>query len=231
MRPVTPQSSYGAQKAIGELLVCDMTRKGYSTGDHCDCRQLSCARASRTRPPHRSQAALSVSRCPVSTLFCPVAPATRVWVLSPRAAVANLIIGHEAPASRFAHTRSINVPGLQVGVGEAVSTLRRIAGDAVADHVKWQLDPAINRIVSTWPARFAHGARLRPRHASRHGLRQYRPCATLRTNSGNLTPGPSAAPAGSTSRSARRNSSGPAPLSWASSESMRRQARAPGLPW
>ena len=74
---------------------------------------------------------------------------------SPRAAVANLIIGHEVPASRFARTRSINVPGLQVGMGEAVAALRRIAGDAVGDRVKWQLDPAVDRIVSTWPSRFA----------------------------------------------------------------------------
>ena len=80
---------------------------------------------------------------------------TRVWVTSPNAVVANLIVGHEAPATKFAHTRSINVPGILVGVGEMVDALRRIAGDAVADRVKWQLDPAIDRIVQTWPARFA----------------------------------------------------------------------------
>ena len=36
-----------------------------------------------------------------------------------------------------------------------VETLRRIAGDATAERVKWQLDPAIDRIVQTWPVRFA----------------------------------------------------------------------------
>ena len=85
----------------------------------------------------------------------PVARDTRVWVTSPNAVVANLIVGHEAPATKFAHTRSINVPGILVGVGEMVDALRRIAGDAVADRVKWQLDPAIDRIVQTWPVRFA----------------------------------------------------------------------------
>src|SRR5439155_13620639 len=30
--PVTPQTSYGTQKAIGELMVYDMTRKGYIDG-------------------------------------------------------------------------------------------------------------------------------------------------------------------------------------------------------
>src|SRR5204863_10111913 len=30
--PITPQTSYGAQKAMGELMVYDMTRKGYIDG-------------------------------------------------------------------------------------------------------------------------------------------------------------------------------------------------------
>src|SRR5206468_7995505 len=72
-----------------------------------------------------------------------------------RAVVANLIVGHEAPASAFAHTRSVNVPGISVAIGDMVAALRRVAGDAVADRVKWQLDPAIDKIVSTWPSNFA----------------------------------------------------------------------------
>jgi hypothetical protein len=78
-----------------------------------------------------------------------------MWVQSPRAVIGNLVIGHEAPATAFAHTRSINVPGICVAVADMVAALRRVAGDAVADRVKWQYDPAIDRIVSTWPANFA----------------------------------------------------------------------------
>ena len=69
--------------------------------------------------------------------------------------IANLIVGHEVPAAKFAHTRSINVPGICVSVGEMVAALRRIAGEAVAERVKWQGDPVIERIVATWPPRFA----------------------------------------------------------------------------
>jgi hypothetical protein len=78
-----------------------------------------------------------------------------MWVISPRAVIANVIVGHEAPASAFTHTRSINVPGLCVPVGEMVDALRRVAGDAVAGRVQWRHDPAVDRIVSTWPANFA----------------------------------------------------------------------------
>jgi hypothetical protein len=86
---------------------------------------------------------------------CPVAPTTRMWVQSPRAVVDNLIVGHEAPAAAFAFTRSVNVPGISVAVGDMVAALRTIAGDAVADRVQWNYDPAIDRIVSTWPSNFA----------------------------------------------------------------------------
>jgi len=152
---LTPQTSYGTQKAIGELLVYDMTRKGYIDG-----RSLRLPTVT-VRPGKPNKAASSfasgIIREPLSGVdaICPVARYTRVWVTSPNAVVANLIVGHEAPATKFAHTRSINVPGILVGVGEMVDALRRIAGDAVADRVKWQLDPAIDRIVQTWPARFA----------------------------------------------------------------------------
>ena len=153
--PLTPQSSYGTQKAIGELLVYDMTRKGFVDG-----RSLRLPTVT-VRPGQPNKAASSfasgIIREPLAAIdaVCPVAPETRMWVTSPRTVIANLIVGHEAPASAFAPTRSVNVPGLSVSVGEMVAALRRVAGDAVADRVKWQYDPAIDRIVSTWPARFA----------------------------------------------------------------------------
>jgi nucleoside-diphosphate-sugar epimerase len=152
---LTPQTSYGTQKAIGEYLAFDMTRKGYIDGRSLRLPTIT------VRPGKPNKAASSfasgIIREPLSGVdaICPVARHTRIWVSSPRTAIANLIVGHEAPASKFAHTRSINVPGISVGVGDMVDALRRIAGDAVADRVKWQLDPATDRIVQSWPTRFA----------------------------------------------------------------------------
>jgi nucleoside-diphosphate-sugar epimerase len=153
--PITPQSSYGTQKAIAELLVYDMSRKGMIDG-----RSLRLPTVT-VRPGKPNKAASSfasgIIREPLAGVDapCPVAPTTRMWVTSPRAVVANIVAGHEAPASAFGHTRSVNVPGILVGVGDMVAALRKVAGDAVADRVKWQFDPAIDRIVSTWPANFA----------------------------------------------------------------------------
>ena len=153
--PVTPQASYGTQKAIGELLVYDMTRKGFIDG-----RSLRLPTVT-VRPGKPNKAASSfasgIIREPLSGVdaICPVARTTRMWVTSPRTVIANIIMGHEAPATAFAHTRSINVPGMLVPVEDMVTALRRVAGDAVAARVKWQFDPAIDRIVATWPANFA----------------------------------------------------------------------------
>jgi nucleoside-diphosphate-sugar epimerase len=152
--PLLLQSSYGTQKAIGEYLVYDMTRKGFIDG-----RSLRLPTVT-VRPGKPNKAASSfasgIVREPLAGVeaICPVRPETRMWVQSPRAVIANLLVGHEAPAAAFGHTRSVNVPGISVPVGAMVDALRSVAGDAVADRVKWQFDPAIDRIVSTWPAAF-----------------------------------------------------------------------------
>jgi nucleoside-diphosphate-sugar epimerase len=152
---LTPQSSYGAQKTIGEYLVYDMTRKGFIDG-----RSLRLPTVT-VRPGKPNKAASSfasgIIREPLAGIDarCPVSPTTKMWVQSPRAVIDNLIVGHEAPAAAFAYTRSINVPGISVAIGDMVDALRKVAGDAVADRVKWEFDPAIDRIVATWPANFA----------------------------------------------------------------------------
>jgi D-erythronate 2-dehydrogenase len=151
--PLTPQSSYGTQKAIGELLVSDMSRKGYIDGRSLRLPTIV------VRPGKPNKAASSfasgIIREPLAGVAatCPVAPQTHMWVQSPRSVIGNLIVGHEAPANALV-SRSINVPGISVGVGDMVNALRSVAGDAAADRVRWDYDAVIDRIVSTWPARF-----------------------------------------------------------------------------
>jgi nucleoside-diphosphate-sugar epimerase len=152
--PVTPQSSYGTQKAVCELLVHDMSRKRMIDG-----RSLRLPTVT-VRPGKPNKAASSfasgVIREPLAGVdaICPVEAQTALWINSPRAVVDNLIVGHEADGDAFGPLRAVNVPGLTVTVGDMVGALRRVAGDAVAARVKWQRDAAIERIVSTWPPRF-----------------------------------------------------------------------------
>jgi nucleoside-diphosphate-sugar epimerase len=150
----TPQNSYGAQKAMCELLINDMSRKGF-----IDARVLRLPTIT-VRPGKPNKAASSfmsgIIREPLSGVnaVCPVAPELKVWVLSPRRAIQNLLLAHALDASCFAHTRSINVPGLCVSIGEMVQALRQVAGDAVAERVIWQRDEPIEKIVASWPQAF-----------------------------------------------------------------------------
>ena len=152
---LTPQGSYGAQKAMGELLVSDMSRRGMIDGRALRLPTIT------VRPGKPNKAASSfasgIIREPLAGVdaVCPVVPATRMWVQSPPRVIENLLIGHDAPATAFGFDRSISVPGISVAVGDMVASLRRVAGDAVAGRVSWQLDPAIDRLVSSWPQAFA----------------------------------------------------------------------------
>jgi len=148
---LNPQSSYGTQKAIGELLVGDYTRKGFLDG-----RVLRLPTVS-VRPGRPNKAASSfasgIIREPLAGVesVCPVAPDTRLWLLSPRRAVESLVLGHELASESLGHRRSINLPGVSVRASEMVEALRSVAGDATARLVRWELDETINRIVGSWP--------------------------------------------------------------------------------
>jgi nucleoside-diphosphate-sugar epimerase len=148
---LTPQSSYGAQKAIGELLVNDYSRKGFVDG-----------RALRlptvvVRPglPNRAAStfASSIIREPLSgkDAVCPVAPETVMALASPRRVVAALAHALELPGEALGANRSLQVPGFSVQVGEIAAALRRAGGEAAYHRIAWQPDPAVQRIISSWP--------------------------------------------------------------------------------
>lgn len=152
---LTPQSSYGTQKAISELLVSDYSRKGFIDGRAIRLPTIV------VRPGQPNQAtstfASSIIREPLQgqTAVCPVTPETRLWIMSPRRAVASFIHVAELPTEAFGSSRVLALPGLSVSVQEMVDALRDIAGPAVLDHIRWEPDPFIQRIVGSWPDRFA----------------------------------------------------------------------------
>ena len=151
---LTPLSSYGVQKAMGELLVNDYSRKGFVDGRALRLPTIT------VRPGKPNAAASSfasgIIREPLNGIesMVPVGPDTRMWILSPRTVIDNLMIGHDVDASAFGRFRSVSVPGMQMRVGDMADALRRVAGPEVASRIQWKLDPRIDRIVSTWPSNF-----------------------------------------------------------------------------
>jgi len=151
---LTPQSSYGAEKAMAELLVADYTRKGFVDGRALRLPTVSVR-------PGRPNAALSsfassIIREPLNgeTVVCPVDRDARVWILSPDRAVECLITGHEIASNALGVNRSVNLPGLSVTVGEMVAALEHIAGPEVARLIRWEPDPHVQRVVASWPGAF-----------------------------------------------------------------------------
>ncbi len=150
----TPQSSYGAQKAMAELLIQDYSRKGFLDGRALRMPTISV----RPGAPNRaaSSFASGIIREPLDgkEAICPVAPDTLLWLMSPRRAIQAILHGHELDAAAFGPSRSMNMPGLSITVRDMVAALERVAGREVTARIRWELDPTLNPIVASWPGNF-----------------------------------------------------------------------------
>jgi nucleoside-diphosphate-sugar epimerase len=152
---LTPQSSYGTQKAIGELLVNDYSRKGFVDG-----------RALRlptvvVRPglPNRAAStfASSMIREPLTgrDAVCPVSPDTVMALASPRRVVAGLAHAHDLPGDALGGSRILQLPGFSVAVAEMAEAVKRAAGEEAYRRIKWQPDAQIQAIIGSWPQALA----------------------------------------------------------------------------
>jgi nucleoside-diphosphate-sugar epimerase len=150
----TPQGSYGIQKLMGELLVQDYTRKGFVDGRSVRVPTVV------VRPGRPNGAASGfasgIIREPLAGLDAPlpVPPETEMWVASPRAVVRMLLHAVSLSPQAWGWHRSLNLPGLTVSMREEIDALRAVAGEAVAARIRPAPDPAVQRLVSSWAARF-----------------------------------------------------------------------------
>jgi D-erythronate 2-dehydrogenase len=151
---LTPQTSYGAQKAAGELLLNDYSRKGFVDGRALRLPTI----VVRPGKPNKAAStfASSIIREPLAgeAAVCPVTRDAEMYILSPRRVIQALTHAFELPAEAFGMTRMLTLPGITVSIGEMVDALAEIAGRQVVDRIRWQPDPMIQKIVAGWPARF-----------------------------------------------------------------------------
>jgi nucleoside-diphosphate-sugar epimerase len=149
-----PQTSYGAQKVIGEYLVSDYSRKGFLDGRSLRLPTIV-VRAGKPNAAASSFAS-GIIREPLNGVVseCPVAPETGVWLLSPRRVVDAFIHAWELPAEAWGAQRWLNLPGITASVAQMVDALRQVAGEAVARRVVYKADARIQAIVKTWPVNF-----------------------------------------------------------------------------
>jgi D-erythronate 2-dehydrogenase len=150
---LTPLTSYGTQKAIGEALLADYSRRGFCDGVGIRLPTIV------VRPGKPNKAASGffsgIIREPLAgeDAVLPVAETVVHTHASPRAAVGFLV--HAAALPRDALTPRINLsmPGVCCTVAEQIASLRRIAGDRVAARIRRAEDPLVARIVAGWPQR------------------------------------------------------------------------------
>ncbi len=146
----TPLTSYGTQKAAGELLLNDWTRRGFLDGVGVRLPTVC------IRPGTPNQAASgffsSILREPLvgREAVLPVPESVRHWHASPRSAVGFLVRAATLDTHLLGPRRTLSMPGLSATVGEQLEALRRVAGDRAVRLVRHEPDESVMRIVGTW---------------------------------------------------------------------------------
>ncbi|MEL7332086.1 MAG: D-erythronate dehydrogenase [Cyanobacteria bacterium J06560_2] len=167
---VMPQSSYGTQKAIGELWVNDYSRKGFIDGRVLRLPTV-CVRPGKPNAAASSFAS-SIIREPLKAeqAVCPVDPSLALWLASPQVVTANLVHALTISADSFVIGRTLNLPGITVTVQEMLEALEAVAGEDVRSHIDYQPNEAISKIVASWPSRFEVASALAMGFACDHAF-------------------------------------------------------------
>jgi len=149
-----PLTSYGTQKAIGELLLSDYSRRGFFDGIGIRLPTV-CVRPGK---PNKAASGFfsGIIREPLAgqEAVLPVSESVRHWFASPRAAVGFLMHAAQLDTARLGTRRNLSMPGVCATVGDEIEALRRVAGDQAAKLIRREPDPLVERIVSGWPQNF-----------------------------------------------------------------------------
>lgn len=149
-----PLTSYGTQKAIGELLLADYTRKGFVDGIGIRLPTI-CVRPGT---PNKAASGFfsNIIREPLAgkEAVLPVSEDVRHWHASPRAAVGFLLHAATIDGGKVGARRNLTMPGLSTTVGEQIEALRSIAGEKAVKLIRRERDPVIETIVAGWPRNF-----------------------------------------------------------------------------
>lgn len=151
---LTPLTSYGTQKAMGELLLADYTRRGFIDGIGIRLPTI-CVRPGK---PNKAASGFfsGIVREPLAgqQAILPVPDTVRHWHASPRSAVGFLIHAASIDLQPLGARRSLTMPGVSATVGEQIEALRKIAGEQAVSLIRREPDELVMKIVSGWPQAF-----------------------------------------------------------------------------
>jgi D-erythronate 2-dehydrogenase len=149
-----PLTSYGTQKAMSELLLADLSRRGMMDGIGIRLPTI-CVRPGK---PNRAASSFfsGIIREPLNgqEATLPVSDDVRHWHASPRAAAGFLVHAATIDTARVGDRRNLTMPGVAATVGDQIEALRRVAGDGAVALIRREPDPVVARIVAGWPRAF-----------------------------------------------------------------------------
>ncbi|WP_158814640.1 D-erythronate dehydrogenase [Methylocapsa sp. S129] len=150
----TPLTSYGTQKAIGELLLADYSRRGIFDGIGLRLPTI-CIRPGK---PNKAASGFfsNILREPLAgqEAVLPVSEDVRHWHASPRAAVEFFMRAATMDLTQLGARRNLTLPGYSATVGEQIAALTRVAGAKAAALIRREPDAKIEAIVAGWPRNF-----------------------------------------------------------------------------
>lgn len=154
MTATQPSSSYGTQKAMCELLVNDYGRRGLV--DAITVRLPTICIRPGTPNKAASSFVSGIIREPMKGegANCPVRQDLPLWISSPGTVIDNIIHASQLSAEHITGFRTFNLPGIQVTPATMLAALADVAGPQRLALVSNETDPAIERIVASWPQAF-----------------------------------------------------------------------------
>ena len=145
-----PATSYGVQKAIGELLLNDYSRRGFFDGVGLRIPTLC------VRPGLPNSAASGVFsniiREPLMGIEATLTAGKDASMIftSPRSAVGFLIHAAQMDTSGLGARRSLMMPGIYATLGDEIDALRRVAGEKIVGFIKEEIDPFVQEMLKSW---------------------------------------------------------------------------------
>ena len=149
-----PESSYGAQKLVGEILINEYSRKGFLDGVALRLPTI----VVRPGKPNKAASSFysSIIREPLNGIeaILPVPENLCHWFASPLSAVRFLRHAAKLDFKKLGNRRSLNLPGVSCSISEQILALEEIAGTKTSKLIKKIPDKKIEEIVNNWPQNF-----------------------------------------------------------------------------
>ncbi|KIW26625.1 uncharacterized protein PV07_06444 [Cladophialophora immunda] len=152
----TPEGSYGAAKFMCEILINDMTRRGYI--DAFIIRFPTITVRPGKPAPAASAFISGIIREPLAGKECVLPVKDRAFpshVCSPKTLIHNLVYTLTLPSDALpSHKRVVNAPGHVVTIQDMMDALAKVGGEDKLKYVKEEHDEPIAKILYTWAVKY-----------------------------------------------------------------------------